>query len=85
MIAIEQEYYRAKLEGNSIDWATTNTVIDIYYLLFMNTSSILTWTLHLDSIESNLLDNHKLLHFQHPYYGYSSITYTRLVEEKSHP
>ena len=28
MIVIEQEYYREKLVGSSIDWATTNTAID---------------------------------------------------------
>ena len=119
------------------------------YLLFMNTNKVITGTPHLASIESNLLDNHKLLDFnnattdsilllvhgqqrrshihsrepgriiqvctvheykqnynwdpssrlhtnqptgqpqvtplQQSYYGYYSITCTRLVEEKSHP
>ena len=32
MIAIEQEYYREKLVGSSIDQATTNTAIDIWLI-----------------------------------------------------
>ena len=55
-----------KLVGNRIDWATTNTTIDICYVLFINTSSNLTWTPHLESIELNPVDNHKLLHFNTP-------------------
>ena len=33
MIAIEQEYYRKKLVGGSIDWATINTAIDFYLIV----------------------------------------------------
>ena len=33
LIAIEQEYYREKLVGSSIDWATANTAIDIWLIV----------------------------------------------------
>ena len=57
-----------------------------WYVLFMNTSKILTQTPHLDSIESNLPDNHKLIHFNNPTMDVILLfTHGQQLEEKSHP